>query len=88
MSTISKKDSSSLEDIYAKIYESKPEDEKSLTEESNDESDEGDEVDASIELANKSDDMKKSGKKIPPKLQAVFAKADKKLDNVAKKLSD
>lgn len=87
MSTVSKKDSSELEDIYAKIYESKPEDDKNLTEESNEEEDEGAEVDASIELTNKSADMKKSGKKVPPKLAAIFAKADRKLDSVANKLS-
>lgn len=78
MTSITRKDAEYLEKLYMDIY----------AEASDDESDEGDEVDAAIELANKKDEMDDKGKKVPQELQQVFQKADQKLKNVANKLND
>lgn len=86
MTSTFNKDSERLEKLYAEIYSGT----KELTESvpPNKANDEGDEVDAAIELTNKKDELKKKGAKVPASLQPVFQKADKKLKTVARKLSD
>ena len=87
MTSAFNKDSERLEKLYTDICSGNAQE---LTESipPSKSSDEGDEVDAAIELTNKKDELKKKGAKVPASLQPVFQKADKKLRTVAKKLSD
>ncbi len=87
MTSTFNKDSERLEKLYADIRSGS---DQGLAESvpANKSQDEGDEVDAAIELTNKQDELKKKGAKVPAALQPVFLKADKKLKDVAKKLSD
>lgn len=79
MTSLTRKEAEYLEKVYMNMYAENTED---------DDSDEGDEVDAAIELSNKENEMSEKGTKVPPGLQQVFQKADQKLKNVANKLND
>lgn len=87
MTSTFNRDSERLEKLYADIRSGS---DQSLAESvpSNKSQDEGDKVDAALELTNKKDEMKKKGAKVPPAMQAIFRSADKKLKDVEKKLSD